>query len=269
MRLLRYRGLMVLVIWQAAPIGTVTDETGRSRIAVGYGAGQFENVRLDCEGNPIGGESVPASSAGVQFDTWLEQQVLLSASLSHVAAGRGDLRFGGLAGSALVSWEGRRVGLGTGVALVPIVSRGAPFDDGWYPDWEYESTRRTFPTAYVRIGEADGVHFRADFLAPSPALPMLGELRAGFGFGHGRSRRVGGFAGLAATHFATMSQTQTTNGSAFAEVSWPVGRSLDLEAGVLLGPGSYEPNLGARIGGRVHLGRPGADARADRREGGH
>jgi hypothetical protein len=267
MRIARYRGLMVLVIWQAAPIGTVTDEAGRSRIAVGYGAGQYENVRLDCEGKPIAGESVPAASAGVQFDTWLEQQLRLSASLSHVAAGRGDRRLSGLAGAGLLSWEGPRVGLGAGIASVPITSREAPFGDEWDPYWEYGETRRLFPTALVRVGRADDVHFRADFLAPSASLPMLGELRAGVGFRQGRARRVGGFAGLAATHFATMSHTQTSNGSVFAEVSWPIGRSFDLDAGVLLGPGTYEPNLGARIGGRVHLGRAPAAARADWRDG--
>jgi hypothetical protein len=261
----RYRGLLVLILWQAMPVGTYTDDAGRTRIGFGFGAAQFENVTFDCAGNPTSVERGRARAGGVQLETFVAPQWRLSASAGAVDDSYPTGRDPALTavGSAMVVHEGPRLALGGGVAVLP--RRGyRPYGEwGWeYMEPANASTHLVLPAAHLRLG-AERLHFRADMLAPAPALGALGELRAGVGFGAGQTQRgVRGFGGVALCHFCFNDATGSSNASAFLELGIPLQRSFDIDVGALVGPGRENANLGLTLGGRMYLGSPARRAPA-------
>lgn len=250
MRPQRYRGLLVVVLWQVVPIGTHTDDVGRTRVGFGFGFGQFENIAIqyggtDCDGNRIReSETVRRSNvrvAGAEIDTWVRPNVRLTGFGGGIASD--SLGWSGAFAGVMAAYEARMWGAGGGGVLVPgSGSRSTPV--------------AVVPAVMVRYGTLDGVHGVIDAAAPSPVFGMSGLMRIGVGYNRGVHRGVGGLAGLSVCHYCMTSDENDGEAAAFLELAVPVTRNFDLDARMLYGPGREYALWGVALGARTYLGRP-------------
>ena len=60
MSIQRYRGLLAVILWQTVPSPVAFDSTGRIQGALGFGGGQYEQVRVSCDGEDLGSSGTPA-----------------------------------------------------------------------------------------------------------------------------------------------------------------------------------------------------------------
>jgi hypothetical protein len=256
----RYRGLLVLVLWQTVPLGTYTDEAGRTRVGFGFGAAQFEAVSFDCEGRPTSIDRGRHRAGGVSVETIFGAEWRVSASAGFVDDSHAPLPYdppAAFTGAVMVTRERENYAVGAGVARLPH-----RIDPRWGDDPYHDARAALLPALHVRVGSSR-VHFRGDMLEPAPALGTLGEVRTGIGFGPGMLRRgVSGFGGVALCHVCLNSATGSSNASAFMELGLPVSRSVDVDVGALFGPGRAQPNLGLTVGGRVYTGAPARPAQS-------
>lgn len=232
MRLARYRGLLLIAAWQAAPITTTTepDSTGRYRIAFGYGGGQYEAVTTSCEGEVLDAERHSYRTGGARVDAWPADRVRVSGSL-------GAVRGGPYTGSTLdrrllVAYEGNRFGIGTGIVRVAMPE----LDDIPY-------------TFYGRLGLLDDVHLRADLLHPSAVPAMPGGLRVGLASNQGPTRGTAWFVGLAACELCDDPGVW----SGFAELTVPVRPGAVIAQG-FIGQGAEFVTGGLAAGVQLSLG---------------
>jgi len=108
------------------------------------------------------------------------------------------------------------------------------------------------PSAYLRLGNIDRAHFRADLLAPTPIAGTTGDiLRVGVGFNAGRRRAVSGMLGLSVGPYSDESHV----GGLFGEVYVPVAAQLDLMAAGSWRPSAELADYGIGVAARVHLVR--------------
>ena len=249
MHLASYKGPLLLLAWQIAPVSVGPDSAGRFQVAVGWGGGQFEDRSVDCNGDVVSARPVPFNSGGLQLDYWPSNQVRLSAFGGMLTEMRpfwvGDtltenrVRSGW--GGAQAALESRYVGLGLGVASVPFQS----LTEG--------NAHGTHPSAYVRFGSRDHVHFRADFLHPTTALGATGDvLRFGVGFSQGLRRGKRGFFGFS---FSPYTDESGHGGGLFGEFETPIAGRVDLSVGGSWRPSVEEFDGGIRAGLRYHFGR--------------
>jgi len=205
MRLGLAAGPLLLLAWQVAPIQTHRDSTGRLRLSAGYGGGQFERRTYSCQGDLTSATPVPYRTMGFQLDGWAG-----SRSRYTVFGGQlltNDTRYHGAFGGAAFAWDARRFGLGAGLT-------GLAGNDGFVG-----------PSVYLRAGDIDRFHIRADLLYPEPTFGTTGLIRLGVGFNQGRLTGVRGFAGLGVSPYADGHHS----GGGFAELAVPLNRSLGLE----------------------------------------
>jgi len=221
-----------VLLWQAAPLpGPADDSTGRYRISLGGGTGRWEDAQFDCDGNLVGSEPVPVTSYGARADAMLTPTVRATVSGGAASAREyGATKLHGGFGAGQIALEGTRAGIGVGVSVNPLLEG------------------RAHPNFYLRLGNADAAHFRADVFEPSEAAFLQPEVRIGVGFNTGSVRRVGGFVGLGfGPYFEQSSQTVVTG-----ELYIPVGKT-DLLLRAQGGPGAGLAQWGLGGGLRFSL----------------
>jgi len=143
MRLLRYRGLLVIVAWQTVPGPVASDSAGRIQSVFGFGGGQYEIVNTSCDGDVISTEAERFFGGGAQVDAWLSRKVRLTGFGGAISSDRADWD-GGYIG-ATTALELQRFAIGAGLVRVPA--------------------EETWPSGFVRAGNRDALHVRGD-LAP-------------------------------------------------------------------------------------------------------
>lgn len=237
MKLTRYRGLLLVALWQTAPAPVSVDSTGRIQGVLGFGQGTYEDVAVNCDGDVTRTDPVPYRGGGAQLDVWVNPELRISTfggafradSASLTSSSTGPLWSGSYGGFVFAA-EGDRQGIGLGIVRLP--------------------TGEMAPAFYGRAGRADSVHFRWEYWGPAPPLGTAGTARFGVGSNQGRIRGVRVFAGGAFCHVLCDGNSEF---AAFADVAFPLGRFLDLEVRGLWGPGINSPNTGLAVGGRVHI----------------
>lgn len=229
MSVMRFRGLLVIALWQAAPSPVAFDSAGRIQGVLGFGTGQYERVRLSCEGEELGTAPVGFGGGGAQLDVWPSRDVRLTGFGGTIDADSAE--WNGAYYGALAALELQRVGVGVGAVQTP--------EDTW-------------PSLYVRAGNRDRLHVQVDFAAPSAPLNISGAARVGVGYHLGHLRGLGGLGGLAVCHARC---DGNSNPALFADLRVPVVSILDLELRALAGGGRDHPNTGIAVAGRLHFGR--------------
>lgn len=230
MRLRRYRGLLLVALWQTAPAPVSVDSAGRIQGVLGFGRGTYEDVAVNCDGDVTRREEIPFTGMGGRLDAWPTRDLRLTVAGGGVSSEDPDWT-GPYAG---VQAAAERQAFGVGAGFVRL-----PADE-------------LHPTLYLRLGDRDGVHFRFDSFDPSPPLATVGSTRFGLGLGGGHLRRISVFGGVAICQANCDTDSQ---GAVFAEVSLPVHRAFDLQLAGLYGSGDRVRRDGLSVAGRVHLDR--------------
>ena len=188
--LMRYRGLLVIALWQA-PIGT--DEEGRTRLGFGFGAGTLEYESLTC-GEPPAYSRIGYKQVGTEVEHFSGRRTRL-----HGAAGvqwSDSSSSTGPFGAFTIGYEGRHFGIGGGIALVPAVTSTAHDSAGR----EFKSsTTVAAPSVSVRLGNHEKVHVRAQMYPPS-VNSAAEALRVVVGYNQFSTRRPSFSIGYALIH---------------------------------------------------------------------
>ena len=166
---------LALFAWQVAAPAPDTVPPAKWRIGFGVGALSLDYpVRgTDCDGRIYYREDqIDYTSRAVAVEGWV-------APRTRVTLAGGALTHDEGYAAALVAWETSTFGAGAGFTA----SGDVPLGSG--------------PSAFLRIGDEERVHLRAD-LRPVTSTPgVTGRARVGVEYGQNRRRGSGGFAGLA------------------------------------------------------------------------
>jgi hypothetical protein len=226
----------LLFAWQIAPQRPdTTPPRTRVSLSLGYGLASLEDYTapsFDCYGNqtsPELSEAVDVQSRGGRLDV-VSGTLRMTGFAGHTTSGRSDVA--GTFGGFQLATEDQGAGFGLGLTF------GAP---------HAVSSTPTRLNAYLRIGDAQRPHFRADYLPPSEALGVASLWRAGAEFEASRSGGVSGFIGGGQTPF----------GSAVGllDLAVPVTGGLDLLLHGLVGPGHKNSPWGLALGARFTVAR--------------
>jgi hypothetical protein len=226
------RAPLLLLLYQVAPITTQRDSLGRVRVTVGFGAGQWENERFDCNGQLVSAGKVPFTTGGAQVDVWPSPHVRVTAFAggfhptdnSTVISPTRD--YSGPFGGGQVAYEAQRFGIGMGWG--GVVGQDAV----------------SGPAFYMRVGNMDGVYLRGDAVPPSPTFATAGWARAGVGFHEGHLRRLSGFVGVA------LPPPYNTKAQFTGYLRVPVAKHVSLHLDGIVGPGEAYTQGGAAVGVR-------------------
>ncbi|MBR9989546.1 MAG: hypothetical protein KFH98_07310 [Gemmatimonadetes bacterium] len=241
-RAVRYRGMLVLVIWQA-PIQPVVRPDGSLGILIGSGADEY--VQLACDGSLISSEPVKYRVAAVEADYDITPRVRADAMAGIMRSDR-ELHDGGF-GTVRLRADWKKVGVGFGVAVSPAFE-------------EYGGGTTTWPSAYVRGGSAEGLHARWEMFPPSVfAAQQSGRL--GLGYNAVLRDRPSGFIGA-----AVLGGDLESVGIA-ADLSVPVADRFAIRLDGHYSPGHGNPIAGIAVGGKYLFGG-GAGVSAQRRHEG-
>jgi hypothetical protein len=228
-RSLRYRGMLVLVIWQV-PIQPVIRPNGSFGLMIG--AGTAEQAELSCDGSLIQSQRVTYQTAAVQADYDVAERVRVDAAVGIARSDWGS-HDGGF-GAVQIRSDWRLLGIGLGVAFTPGAS-------------EYDTESEAWPSAHLRIGSAQRWHYRSDVLAPS-ALASQQIVRGGVGFNAVDRDRPAGFVGL-----GVMGLDNSVTGVA-GEITVPVRDRVAVRAEAHYAPGHGHAVAGLAMGGRYLFG---------------
>jgi len=201
---------LLLLLWQVGPVQTHRDETGRVRLSLGFGRGNFSF--RDAPGYPAGvdcaGEGYPGrapytshdqySSTGVAAEIWAARKIRIQAAAGNVRDGSGE-RHGGFFAVQPV-WEQQHFGLGIGLARLG-------------------SANPLQPSASARVGSLERISLRADYNNPGSAMALVGGPRVGLGWNQGGSRKPRILAGLARTPLPDSARRV----GGFLEAAFPLG----------------------------------------------
>ncbi|MEX1183681.1 MAG: hypothetical protein WEF86_10645 [Gemmatimonadota bacterium] len=220
----RYRGLLVIVLWQA-PVGPGVAPDGS--ISFLFAAGYDEMTDFDCEGPDVSREVAYATiGLETEHDIGSHGRVEAAAGLSAAGELSHDVLFGSLRGRA--DWK--YFGAGIGIASVPMPEGG----------------HDPLPSLYLRVGDAERLHARGDMFPPS-AFFFQQQGRAGLGWNATRRDRPAGFIGFAAVgaggHVTGMS----------ADLTLPLERRFSFRLTGHYAPSREFPVKGVAAGGTVLL----------------
>jgi len=240
MRTRVWQGPLLLMLYQAVPVGATRDSLGRYRLTVGFGAGQWENQQFDCEGQLVSARKVPYTSGGAQLDAWVDRHVRVTgfggsysptpdAADSTVAYVQD---YAGPFGGAQVAYEGHYLGLGAGVIGI------SGYDGGVYPSF------------YLRAGSLNSFHFRSDIFPPTPTFSSTGWARLGVGYGDGHQRRLSGFLGIA------LPPAYNDKGMLTGSIAMPISGRVAFRADAIVGGGEQYSQGGVTVGFRYDFGAP-------------
>jgi len=232
----------ILFALQTAPVAVVPDSNGWYRIAVGAEAGSYLEQRLSCAGEVLDEERVRLRSVGGELEVWLAPQVRIAGHAGQVWAnpeggGRIAPGYEGFFGGALIAYEGSNLGIGGGIASVPV---GSPHYD----------PSAAVPLGYLRLGRLDKLSARVEIGGPAAPGAPPDLLRIGLGSGQGWLRKPSWEVYFGRADFPF----QGGGGIVGARAAGPASRAFDVGiAGAWRGP------IGGNVGvfGRVHLGKRG------------
>ncbi len=248
--IVHYRGALLIVFLQAAPVDIRERENGRFALALGFGGDNYTQERFACDGSTIESRTVSSRTVsgtvnvplrgewsldGFGGSTSTDGPVCVDSGCALPPAFKGG--FGGLR----VRVEGDAAGFSIGFALLPDV-------DINQMDGTHRPTRAVEPTLTMRLGSADPG--RKHFLVNVNGVPVPGSVpftTFGMGFSSAEANPVRGFVGLAIPPYSV-----AENGSLLlrGEMLVPVGRHLSLNFGagangsILTGSGGLRLQLG-------------------------
>lgn len=178
-RATRYRGMLVLVLWQA-PIQPVVRPNGSLGIMIG--AGTDEHAELSCEGDVMRADRVKHRVAAIEADYNLSDNARVDVA-AGVMQSSWDSHDGGF-GSVLLRGDWSKIGIGAGFAISPSF---AEYEDGGTTAW---------PSFHLRGGSAEGAHARLDIFPPN-AFAAQQIARLGLGYNATRRDQASAFIGVA------------------------------------------------------------------------
>lgn len=225
---LRYRGMLVLVIWQV-PVQPVIGPDG----SLGFmlGGGSDEHAELSCEGDLVRSERVEYRVAAVEADYSLTPLVRVDAAAGFMSSDAGS----------------HNGGFGTVQLRADWNSIGAGFGVGFSPDFEeFDSGTTAWPSFYVRAGSKERLHLRGDLFPPT-AFAGQQFARLGLGYNAVLRDQASGFIGIVGAG------GEGGTGVA-AELTFPVANRLALNVEGHLAGGHAHPIAGLAAGGRFMLG---------------
>jgi hypothetical protein len=257
----RYRGMLVIVLWQA-PVGPYAGPDGSVSMLFGGGLDQYV-TDFGCDG-PTQTASQRYRLAAVELDHNLTPAVRLDAVAGGVAWEPRDRpqpsmgrKSSGAFGHVHVRWDWARWGVGGGALVLPDMnhSLGAGYAG--------ESAGYTaMPSGYLRVGGAERLHGRLD-VAPPNALGSQVPARAGIAWNATRRDRPAWFIG-----FAALGSSPELLGEGFAgEATLPVSGRASLRILTHYGRGYDKTVGGVAVGGRYTFGARAPDATATPSEG--
>jgi hypothetical protein len=230
-RSVRYRGMLVLVVWQV-PIQPVVKPNGSLGLIIG--GGSDEHAELSCEGDLIRSDRVTYQTAAVEADYSLTPRVRVDAVAGLMRSDH-DSHDGAFA-TAQLRADWKYFGAGAGIALSPefAESAGSPSSVVW-------------PSLSLRAGSAEGLHARADVFPPTAfGAQQIGRL--GVGYNAVLRDRASGFIGLAG-----VGSNEGATGVA-GELTVPVADRFALRLEGHYANGQAHPVAGLAAGGRFLLG---------------
>jgi hypothetical protein len=254
----RYRGMMVIVLWQA-PIGPHAGGDGSIGFIFGGGLDQYV-TQFGCTG-PSETASQQYQVAAVEFDRDLGANGRVEAVAGgirwqpdEVASRPQAVSSSGVFGHARLRRDGRRVGLGVGFLILPNMNH---VDGSTY---EQDPSGYTgMPSAYLRVGSAEGLHGRID-IAPPNALGSQQMVRSGIGWNATRRDQPAFFVGL-----ASLGSSREFLGEGVAgEATLPVSPRMAVRLVGHYGTGFDKALSGVAVGARFALGAGTPDAAANR-----
>ena len=237
----RYRGLLVLVVWQV-PVQPVVQPNGSLGLVIGVGAD--EHAELSCEGDLIRSDRVRYKVAAVEADYSLSPQVRVDAAGGYMTSDWDSHQ--GAFGTVRLRRDWRLFGIGAGIALAPA-----------FEEYQEESSRAMWPSLYLRAGPAEAVHVKLEAFPPTAFSPQqIG--RVGIGYNAVRRDVASGFIGLAG-----VGSNEGGTGVG-AELSVPVADRFALQFSGHYADGEEHPIAGFAAGGRILLGNAPARTAAAR-----
>ena len=231
MRIYRVATPALLVSWAFAPVIAVQSDTTGLKIALGGGAGRYEVVERDCEGDVIASRPVEFSTYGAMAEHRASDRWRFVGFGGVTSVSGEPFDTDGAYGGVLVAAEWQRFGLGTGWAT--------------FPGSDYANV----PTGYVRLGRSDA-HVRFELFPPSTAPAVTGFFRGGVGF---RQERVSGVVGLGAGRVFDFGDE---NGGPFADLEIALTPRLDLTFQGSWHLSEEHPDWGVAVGAQYRFPRP-------------
>lgn len=228
-RAVRYRGMLVLVLWQV-PLQPVVRPDGSLGIMIG--GGSDEHAELTCSGDLVRSDKVKHQVTAIEADYDINEVVRVDAAGGLMRSDRES--HDGAFGTIQVRADWKYLGIGGGLAVAPSFEEFNPGSSAW-------------PSAYLRGGSAEGLHVRLDaFPVTAFASQQIG--RIGFGYNAVRRDRPSVYVGLAGV-----------GGGAGAtgiagEFNVPVANRLALRMEGYYAEGHGHPIAGIAAGGRFMLG---------------
>jgi hypothetical protein len=224
MSLTRYRGLLVIALWQA-PVGPVVEPDGSIGFMFGSGHDSMTDP-VTCGGPPPVTRPVPYSAAALEADFDLGERGRLDAAagLMFSDTATHDGFFGALA----LRFDFTQFGIGGGVAIKP----------------PYEETR-LLPSVHLRAGSAERLHLRVDVHDPS-GIVGIETARVGLGYNDRDRHRPGGVIAYSAIGADDL-------GAASLELTLPFSSTAAFRLHAHYGPGEENAVYGAMIGLRLLL----------------
>jgi hypothetical protein len=254
----RYRGMMVIVLWQA-PIGPYAGADGSIGFIFGGGLDQYV-TQFGCT-SPTETASQRYGVAAVEFDHNLGTNGRVEAvaggimwNPDRVASRPQAVSSNGAFGHARLRRDGRLVGLGVGFLILPNMNHvdGSTYD-------QKPSGYTGMPSAYVRFGSAEGLHGRID-IAPPNALGSQQIIRSGIGWNATRRDQPALFVGA-----ASLGSSREFLGEGVAgEATLPVSSRVSVRLVGHYGRGFDKALSGVAVGARFALGGHMPDATANR-----
>lgn len=228
-RAFRYRGLLVLVLWQA-PVQPVIRPNGSLGLVVL--GGSDERVMMSCDGSVIESDEISYRGAALEADYDLAPDARIIAAAGYTdsdwASHRGP--FGGV--QVRKDWGG--FGLGLGIGVLP---------DGT----EEDPGTEVLPSVHLRAGRGERFHARFDLVPPN-ALGHQQIARIGLGWNTLRRDKPSVFFGLAG-----LGLESGASGVA-ADLTLPTSSRFALRAQGHYGPGEAHAVAGIAVGGSFLFG---------------
>jgi hypothetical protein len=259
-RTTQYRGLLVIVLWQA-PVGPVPGPNGSIGLLFGGGLDQYV-TEFGCSG-PLQTASQQYRVGAVEFDHDLSGSVRVDAVAGAIRWEPQDVvhhsgASSGAFGQVNLRWDVDRWGLGAGILVLPNMNHNRDSYNG-----AYSAGHTAKPAAYARYGNSERLHARLDVTPPN-ALGTQVPARLGVGWNANRRDAASWFIG-----FAALGSSPEILGSGVAgEATLPVSARTSVRALTHFGTGFDKTVSGFAVGGRVALGTRApavSAAREDRR----
>lgn len=254
----RYRGMLVIVLWQA-PVGPYVGPDGSVSMLFGGGLDQYV-TEFGCDG-PTATASQKYRVAALEFDHNLSTKVRLDAVAGGItwepqggAAWPTADKSSGPFGHVHLRWDWQKWGIGAGVLVLPNMNHNVETGNS-----EPASGYTAMPSGYLRVGSAERLHGRLDLAPPNASASQI-PARLGIAWNATRRDRAAWFIG-----FATLGSSPELLGDGVAgEATLPVSDRASVRILAHYGSGYDKTLSGVLVGGRFVLGSRVSDTSATR-----